>query len=428
MLVAVLDITLNIITYWIWVLMMQYICSAHLNLTKRNIIICTLLNIPMNILLFKYSEICVPLLVAITVLLFSSRKVKDLFLIFPAFIIYLVLTVIPESMIDVLLPEPRTHLFIGDFSWNIVGCIIDVVLLCLLILLRHILLKYDTSVRLTKKEIVGAIALFFFSMIDGAFLLAANYSAMRPGYQIIWKVIFIGAFLFAVGYFLFSIIESRVRIYRKTLSRNETEYLRVQLDSLQDIKENEAQVKHLRHDLSNHLAIIQSLCDEGNYDEIRKYTERLRGDIVLTGSDVLSGNKVADLVIRSKLKVAQEHGIDFTFHGSLANITMMDAPDICGLLANAYDNAIEACLSQEHPYIHTTVSATRNYTVIQITNSVPHKIPIRGNHVSTSKGDKSAHGYGIDIMKRIAQKYNGSCTLSSSDNEFTVKIVLLSMA
>lgn len=425
MLPMAINLILNIVAYWILILMMQYVCSAHMVLTKKTVWICTGMNIPVFLLFQNYAEICVPLLVAATVLLFSNRKLKDLLLFFPAFTIYLILTIIPESMVDVLIPEAKTRVLVGGYPLSIVGCIVDIILMSLLILLRHVLLKYEIRVRLSKKEIFSCIGVFFFSMIDGAFLLAANYSAMRPGYRYIWKIIFIGAFIFCVGAFLFSLIESRVRIYRKTLSRSETEYLRIQLDSLQDIKENEEQVKQLRHDLSNHLTIIQSLCDDGNYDEIRKYTEHLRDDIVLPGSDVLTGNRVADLVVRSKLKIAKEHGIDFTFHGSLANLQFMDAPDICGLLANAYDNAIEACLPQENPYICTNVSSTRNYTVIQITNSVTGKISVRGNHISTTKKDKSSHGYGIDIMKRIAHKYNGSCTLSSSDSEFFVKIVLL---
>lgn len=415
----------NLLTYWILIFIMQYVCSAHIKLNKQNILISTALSTFVLLCFKEYSDICVPLLIAITVLLFSNRKLKDLLLFFPAIVFYLIITVIPTSMVDVLLPEARTHVFIGEFSFHIVGCVIDIILLALLILLRHVLLKYETTVHLTTNEIIACVGVFFFCMLDGGLLLATNYSNMKTSYQYIWKTIYIGAFIFCVGAFLFSLIDARVRIYRRALSRSETEYLRAQLDSLQDIKENETQVKQLRHDLSNHLAIIQSLCDNGNYDDIRNYTEHLRNDIILTGSDVLTGNQVADLVVRSKLKVAREHGIDFTFHGSLSNLQSMDAPDICGLLANAYDNAIEACLPQETPYIHTKVSATRNYTVIQITNSIAHKISVRGNHISTTKKDKGSHGYGIDIMKRIAHKYNGNCTLYCSDKEFSVKIVLL---
>lgn len=84
---------------------------------------------------------------------------------------------------------------------------------------------------------------------------------------------------------------------------------------------------------------------------------------------------MTDLVVRAKMKVCEGHGITFTFQGSLSGFDTLEAPDICGLLSNAYDNAIEACLSQENAYIHTKVSTTRNYTVVQIVNSIEKRCP-----------------------------------------------------
>lgn len=145
----------------------------------------------------------------------------------------------------------------------------------------------------------------------------------------------------------------------------------------------------------------------------------------MSGNKISTGNKAADFIIHSKCKTAEAHHIDFTFNGSLEQLQAVAPPDICGLLANAYDNAIESCLTQENPYISTVVSSTRNYTVIQITNSVSRKVSVRGNRIPTTKKDKLSHGYGIDIMKRIAHKYSGSCTLYSDEETFAVKITLL---
>lgn len=425
----IIGITVNVIEYWILIFMMQYICSAHMKLTKKNIILCTVASVLLNFFCFLsnqwYTEFLMFALIALTVLLLSSRKIYDLLLFFPAFALYLILSIIPEAILHELLPSLKGSFVIDGYTVKIAGLVIDALLFFILILLRHILLKYETTVYLSTKEVLGCIGLLFFSLIDVALLMSVNQSDMQPVYYYLWKIIFAGAFLFSTAFYLFSLIDARVRVYRQALTRSETEYLRVQLDSLQDVKENETQIAHLRHDLQNHLTVIQSLCDEGNYEEIKNYTKQLGSNIVLTGSNVLTGNKVADLVIRSKLKTAKEHDIDFTFTGSLEHMAAMDDSDICGLLANAYDNAIEACLSQEHPYIHTTVSTTRHYTVIKIANSVDKKVSVRGNRIPTTKKDKHSHGYGIDIMNRIAHKYSGNCTLHSSENEFTVKIVLL---
>lgn len=423
-----IDVARNVMAYWLLILILQYICSADLKLNKRNCLMCTLITIPVFIFFSKYALLCMPLLIILTILLFSNRKWHDLLLIFLSFAFYLIFSTITDCFLTELFPAFSTPVMIGAYPLNLVGTIIDIVLLIALIALRYVLLKYETTLRLTSKEIFGSVGLFFFLMVVGGFLVNTNFAVMKPVFVVIWKVLYLGSFLLSVGYYLFSLITSRVRIYRQTLAHTEAEYLRVQLDALQDMKENEALVKQLRHDLNNHLAVIQSLCEEGNYDEIRTYTDYLRKDIVLPGSNILTGNKVADLVIHSKMNSAREQNIDFSFSGSLAHLSSLDPPDICGLLANAYDNAIETCRTQKEPYIRTVVSTTRNYTVIQIVNSIAHKIPIRSNRIATTKKEKESHGYGIDIMHRIARKYKGHCTLSCNDNEFCVKIVLLTNA
>lgn len=421
----IIDVISNIAAYWILILIMQYICSAHISLKRNQIIICSAISAILNFVLVDYIHLCIPMQVVLTAFIFSSRKIKDVLLFFPTFLMYLILCIIPECILDELLPKYNKYMIIDGKPVNIVSIAVDLFLLFGLLILRYILKKYQISLHLTKKEIIGCIGLFFLLMLDGALIAVTNRSQMAPLYLFIWNTIFLGILIFCVAYYFYSIIESRARIYRQTISRSETEYLRIQLDSLQDIKENEEQVKHLRHDLNNHLSVIQTLCEDGDYDTVKKYTNQLRKKIVLTGSNILTGNNVADLIIRSKMKIAQEHNIQFEFSGSLENLSMMDAPDICGLFANAYDNAIEACLSQANAFINTQVSSTRNYTVIQITNSINKKIAIRSNSVATTKRDKSAHGYGIDIMKRIANKYNGTCSLHSNEHHFTVKIVLL---
>ena len=180
----------------------------------------------------------------------------------------------------------------------------------------------------------------------------------------------------------------------------------------------------MRHDLKNHISVIESLCAQGNYTEVLSYTSKL-GSSYFTGNQPISGNKIADTILYTKTKSAKDAGIDFTFEGDLSALDALSEPDICGLLANAYDNAIEACLTQEHAYIHTKANTTRNHTYIEIRNSIPKKIKIHSNQIKTTKEDKYNHGYGIEIIKQIASKYHGSCEITSTNTEFILAIKLI---
>ena len=425
-----IQLAVNLMEYWILLLLMQDVCAAHIRINRRNVIVFSLISLFVTTpaALFETDTsflFSMPISIAGTVLLFSKKRLSDLLRFFPAVAVYFTLTIVPEALLDEIIPASHIEVVIHEYDSTVVSLATDVILLVLLLLLRYLLHKYQITLHFRVKEILGSIALFFFAFIDVILVMWVSRSHFSLAEYCLYLSIFIGAFLVSTGYFLYSLFESRIRISRQTMVESEMEYLRLQLDSLQDVKENEEQIKKMRHDLSSHLAVMNSLCEDGNYDEIRKYAKQLSHDTAYSGGKILTGNQIADLVVGSKMKTAKEHGIEFTFEGSLENLSNMTAPDICGLLSNAYDNAIEACLAKKHAYIRTKISTTRNYTVIQIINSVEQKVPIRGNRIATTKADKKAHGCGIEIMKQIAEKYHGSCTVSCSDAEFELKITLL---
>lgn len=430
MIYTLYTIAVNLMEYWILLLLTQYICSAHLNLRRRNVFIGSGIAIACTacgVLLYGEisTTISLPLAILLTIILFSRKRLSDLLRFVAALAIFFAVMVIPLVMLDTILPGGLSCIFPGvaDDKW--LDPISDIITLIALILLGRLLSKYQISLHFQAKEILGSIALAIFAFIDVGLIMFLYHAHLSPVEHYVMLAFFLGAFAFCVGYFVYIIVSSRKRIYREALARSETEYLQLQLDSLQDVKEQGEHVMRMRHDLSSHMAMLQTLLSEGNYEEARKYTAQLSHDAIPSGSGILTGNKAADLVVRSRMKVCAEQGIDFTFTGTLTGLENMTAPDICGLLSNAYDNAIEACLPQTDAYIHTKISTTRNYTVVQIVNSVEKKVAIRNNSAVTTKKDRKSHGYGIDIMKRIAYKYNGSCSLHCDSKEFTVKIVLL---
>lgn len=60
--------------------------------------------------------------------------------------------------------------------------------------------------------------------------------------------------------------------------------------------------------------------------------------------------------------------------------------------------------------------------MIEIVNPIDKKVSLHKSKATRKKD--SAHGYGMEIMKQIAGKYNGDCTFSCDEREFKVKIVL----
>ncbi|MCM1308852.1 MAG: GHKL domain-containing protein, partial [Butyrivibrio sp.] len=364
------------------------------------------------------------LAVLVTLLVLANKRGYALLRIIPAFLIYFTLTNIPSAMIENMFANVNKNIVIGDYAQSLLSVEVDAVLLSLLVVLCGLVKKYRITVYFRTREILGSVALFFFAFTVGQLMALANRQPHAPAMHYVYVAVFGGAYIFGAAYYFYSVAETWRRVYRQTEISAETEYMKLKLAALQDTKENEEQTRRMSHDLNKHLALMKTLCDEGKFDDVYKYINQL--GVKNIKSDIIpTGNGIADLVVGQKRKLCEERGIEFTFEGMLNGMGNMKESDVCGLLANAYDNAIEACASQSGAYVRTRVNSTRNYTVIEIANPVEKKVSVRKNGVPTSKRDKRAHGYGIEIMKQIARRYKGSCTLSCDDKEFRVKIVLL---
>lgn len=429
MMAVLFDTAFNLMEYWIFILLLQYVCAADMKLNKKNGIICTAAAAVLMAVtgyLFGVDAAYIAMLFAtvITVAVLARRKGYALLRLIPAFALYLTFTIIPAAMLDVLLGAGNKLIVIGNYAQSVLSFVTDAAVLSLLIILCFAVKKYHITVYFHTREILGSIALLFCTFVDGQLMALANGQPHGPVLHYTYLVIFGGAYLFCVAYYAYSVAETWRRVYRQTKISTEMEYMELRLAALQDAKESEEQTMRMRHDLNKHLSVMKMLCDEGKYREVYEYADKLSRESVK--SDKLpTGNGIADLVVGQKKKLCEEHGIEFSFEGLLNGMQNMDAPDICGLLANAYDNAIEACMFQSGAYVRTRISSTRNYDVIEIVNPVSGKVSVRKNKVPTSKRDKSSHGYGMEIMKQIAAKYNGSCTFDCDGEEFRVKIVLL---
>lgn len=232
------DIVINLVECWVILLLAQYICSAHLQLRRRNVVICSgilLVCIVAGLLISGESStiLTVPLALVLTVLLFSRRRLTDLLCLAAALAIFFAVMVIPMGILDTIFPGGLSRIFPGEFSAAWFSLISDIVALIALILLGRILAKYQISLHFRAKEILASIALAIFAFIDLGLIMFIYYKHLSLLHRAVMLTIFLAAFIFSIGYFVYGIVSSRRKIYQEALSRSETEYLRLQLDSLQ---------------------------------------------------------------------------------------------------------------------------------------------------------------------------------------------------
>ncbi|MBQ8502735.1 MAG: GHKL domain-containing protein [Clostridia bacterium] len=162
-------------------------------------------------------------------------------------------------------------------------------------------------------------------------------------------------------------------------------------------------LRKFRHDYRNHMIVINALLENGNTDRARNYINAMNSDISDTVNKISTGNFIADALLNNKAVVAAQAGNKIKFNGQFPSEGIADE-DVCTILANALDNAIEAVTKLGEENTIFIESAVRNGNfILNITNPVLENVKIgKNNTLKTTKKNSNEHGIGT-------KKHSKSC-------------------
>lgn len=196
----------------------------------------------------------------------------------------------------------------------------------------------------------------------------------------------------------------------------------------EQVHDDYEKVRQFRHDFRHHIAAMEGLVYGGEYSELEKYMGQLsQKDKELNRERVrYTGNFMVDSIIFGITRDQKFKDVDFQFDGGLpSNLGVKDI-DICGVLANALENAMEACLKgNDRKAVIMKAGCYENMISFQIKNtydSSRYKALAGGEFYSSKEGD--GHGYGIQNMERVVKSYNGKMEYNVDPEWVTVDIFL----
>jgi two-component system, LytTR family, sensor histidine kinase AgrC len=182
----------------------------------------------------------------------------------------------------------------------------------------------------------------------------------------------------------------------------------------------------LIHDIKNHIAAIDMLASANDFLKIRNYISSISDHYSLSNRIPISGNKMLDVIFNQKLEQCCSQGIKFIVQNEGVRLDFMDDVDLCAVITNLMDNAIEACILSEQKQIEISFYNRNNaFIVISMKNSCD-TMPIIINHqfVTTKKG-KANHGIGMLSIQKSISRYNGKidCYYDEENHIFHSNIV-----
>ncbi len=176
-----------------------------------------------------------------------------------------------------------------------------------------------------------------------------------------------------------------------------------------------------RHDYRHHIQAMKVHASRGEMAEIQRYLDMLDQDLTNVETVIRTGNSAADAVLNSKLSLAGERQIRVRTSVRIPVHLTTPELDLCTLLGNLLDNAMEACmeLPPEKRLIRIYMEMKGNFLYFALTNTAGGR---KKNHFRTTRG--AGRGLGLNRVDAIVKKLGGHVTRASEEEAFSTEVLL----
>jgi len=181
------------------------------------------------------------------------------------------------------------------------------------------------------------------------------------------------------------------------------------------------------HDFQNHAGVLRELLNKANYDEAVTYLNDLSEPLETVSSTTWTGNETIDYLINSKLVAADTGQIRTEINVEFPRRTNIRANDLCAILGNLLDNALEACRevsNKDDRFIELTIRRINNMLIIRLRNSADRKPIIDEKGLQSTKTGSGVHGWGIKSVQTAADRYDGIMKMDYSNHIFQAVVSL----
>jgi sensor histidine kinase regulating citrate/malate metabolism len=232
----------------------------------------------------------------------------------------------------------------------------------------------------------------------------------------------------SIGVLILTIVmvkASYSRDHYKAISLLNQENLVIQQNYYTMMSEKNEDIRKFRHDIKNHLFCIHTLAKTGNQEELVRYIENLTEEMKDFSYRLHTGSNIVDAIINDAMN--KHPDITFSSEGYLPNPLHIKAVDLCTIVSNVINNAVEAVSKINEPGDRKVAVTFKNHDhmiFMKATNTIAEPVAIVNNSIATSKVNKELHGFGIENIKNSIKKYGGNIALNSMENEFIVEIIL----
>ncbi len=223
------------------------------------------------------------------------------------------------------------------------------------------------------------------------------------------------------------IFHSLISQYNLQLSEYTNSILTAQSESFQKqleaINSTEEQIKIMRHNMRYNLIVVADMLAAGDTTGAVEYLGSFGKKLDDAKESSYCSNSTANAILAYYIERAESKGITAEVHFAMPENIDIDIIDFTAAVANALENAVNACAKVEGRKRRLRIRTTeREQYIVEIANNYTGDVIFDEEGLPTSK--ESGHGIGTRSIAAFARKNNAVLDYDVTEEWFKLRIVL----
>ncbi len=295
--------------------------------------------------------------------------------------------------------------------------------LLLFLAYKVILVLHKNKSELKQTEWVAFAAIFFSTLLTGICVYEREVNVHEDGGVSFFPLsVLCLVVINLVSFYMLSKIskEHRENIKNSLLVMQ----LKEQEDSISEMKNVYDEIRRIRHNIKEQYGCMQELLFEGKYEQAKEYLSEIQMPNSLLKPLTITENDTLNAILSYLSHKCDNNHVKLSCFVSSDNIECFSSADVSVILTNLVNNSLEACIKSSSAEIKLELYEQKNYFCIRIKNPLDEPVLTKNPLLATTKQDKNLHGFGVESVKLLAEKYDGITNFMEDGMVFVAEVWL----
>ena len=200
--------------------------------------------------------------------------------------------------------------------------------------------------------------------------------------------------------------------------------LAMQQTQYQQLTRHIASTREARHDLRQHLNIIDQYLQNGNQEALKDYISQYRKYLPPDTQHTYCRNYAVNTIVCYYAEEARREQIAFEVDLRIPEKLSVPEPELCAVIGNLLENALDACrdIRKPKPFIHIRMKEENNQLILAIDNTCVKTPTEQDGRFLSSKHD--GFGAGTSSVQNTAERYHGMAQFRCVNEVFYASVLL----